>query len=447
MSEPRSIAVIDVGATNAKLVHFDPELRVLSERAFPVRRRAGPPYLHLEPEAIVEAARAGLAAFDAERPVDAIIPATHGSALALLDRAGRLALPVMSYLAEIPDDVAAAYTAVAPPFSEVFAPTNPGALTLARQLLWQESHWPADFARAETALPYAQYFAWRLSGVAASEVSALGAQTHLWAPLEGGFSSLARDRGWDRLFAPLRGAAERLGPARMTGLRGRAEVLVGVHDSNANFHRYAAAAPDPPALLSTGTWIIAFEPGVAMSALDGARDQVANVTVAGRPIASARFMGGQEYAALAGPEPPQPSLEAIAGLVGRGVMALPSFSRSGGPFPLTAGRGRVVGGAPRTAQESASLAALYTALMTAEMLAMPGASGPLVVDGPFARNDAYLATLAALLPHRPVLSSGESRGAAAGALREVPPPRLQPVTPAEIAGLESYRARWRAAIG
>ena len=96
----------------------------------------------------------------------------HGSALALLDETGALALPVMSYLADMPPDIAKAYAAIEPPFEEVLAPVNPGALTLARQLLWQETHFPDAFARVRTILPYAQYIACRLAGIAASEASA-----------------------------------------------------------------------------------------------------------------------------------------------------------------------------------------------------------------------------------------------------------------------------------
>ena len=79
-------------------------------------------------------------------PVDVIVPCAHGSALALLDEAGALALPVMDYLAEPPAEIVAAYREIAPPFAEVFCPVNPMALTLGLQLFWQETAFPEDFA-------------------------------------------------------------------------------------------------------------------------------------------------------------------------------------------------------------------------------------------------------------------------------------------------------------
>ena len=112
-------------------------------------------------------------------PVDVIVPCAHGSALALLDETGALALPVMDYFAEPPAAIAENYRDVAPPFSEVFCPTNPMALTLGLQLFWQQTAFPEEFARVRTILPWGQYFAWRMSGNAVTGNTELGAQTQL----------------------------------------------------------------------------------------------------------------------------------------------------------------------------------------------------------------------------------------------------------------------------
>ena len=55
-----------------------------------------------------------------------------------------------------------------------------GATHLARQMLWLEHGWPDAFAAARAYLALPQYWAWRLSGAAASEVTSLAAQSHLW---------------------------------------------------------------------------------------------------------------------------------------------------------------------------------------------------------------------------------------------------------------------------
>ncbi len=450
---PRSIVVIDIGSSNAKAVQFDAALQVLDAVEQPSPQIDGPPYLHLDPEPVLGFARAAIARFDRARPVDAIVPCTHGSALALMDADGALALPIMSYLAEVPDDIAAAYAAIEPDFDEVLAPVNPGALTLGRQLLWQQTASPEAFARVRTILPYAQYLAFRLTGVAASEVSALGAQTHLWAPKARDFSALARARGWADRFAPIRKAWEVLGPCDLP-LTGRGAVHVGVHDSNANFFRYRDLAP--LAFLSTGTWIIGFDSDAPLDGLDGTRDQVSNTTVTGAPVACARFMGGAEFAALAGTAPAGAArAEVVAALIERGTVALPSFTDSGGPVPGTGGKGRVTGPAPEGDAEHASLAALYCAQMTAVMLDAMGRTRRIVIDGPFSRNAPYLAALAALLPRRGIYRSKEEGGTATGAAMlafgpapKAPPPgpEIEPVAAADLPGLAVYHAEWLSEI-
>ena len=72
----------------------------------------------------------------------------------------------------------------------------------------------------------------------------------------------------------------------------------GAHDSNAAFLRYLAGSREPFALISTGNRPSASTPR-AMSLAFWPSDTLANIDVLGRPVASARFMGGREYAAIA----------------------------------------------------------------------------------------------------------------------------------------------------
>lgn len=464
-SGPRAVAVLDAGYTNTKLLLIDASLSIIAEQSAPTAHRDGPPYRHLDPEPALAFAARALAAFERIAPVDVVVPCAHGSAFALLDGAGALALPVMDYAAEPPEAVAAAYAAVAPPFSEVFCGVSPSALTVGRQLFWQERAWPALFARAATLLPWGQYLAYRLCGVAASEVTALGAQSQLWDVRGRRLSSLARTRGWAERMAPLRPAWAALGPLeprfRPDGARGGAHVLTGVHDSSANFLRYAAAGFGAFTLLSTGTWIIGFAPGADIDRLDPRFDVATNTGVDGAPIAASRFMGGEEFRRLADGAPPDAARrDCVLSLLQRGVMATPSFTTSGGPAPGTGGRGRVLGAdrASMSEQERASLAALYCALMTELSLEALGARGDIVVDGPFAQSDAYMAALAALTPNRTVRAAAETQGAAIGAAllafttgapgAPAPPNAplaAPPVAPdaALLAHLPPYRAAWR----
>ncbi len=447
----RGIVVIDVGSTNVKALLFDAGLTLIAEEGIATTRHEGPPYLAIDMEPVVAFARQCLPAFDALLPVDVIVPCSHGSSAVLLDEAGNLALPIMSYEAEPPQSIVDGYSEIEPDFSEVFAPTNPGALTLARQFFWLETDFAAAFATVRTIMPLAQYLAYRLTGIAANEVSAMGAQTHLWAPLRRDYSELAKLRGWACRFAPLRKAWEDLGPVAGLALRGRARVLTGVHDSNANLLLYLGARPFT--LLSTGTWIIGFATDIDIRALDPARDQVSNTTIFGDPIASCRFMGGREFEAVAaGASPDLADTETVIDLLSRGVAAWPSFSRSGGPLPATNGYGHIEGDIDGP-KEQASLAALYCAQMSALSLQALGVTGQVIVDGPFAVNRAYLECLAACLPKCAVHASGAKQGTATGAAMlalgadgtaEMPPMnRIRP--PGTLADHDGLR-RWFSAV-
>jgi sugar (pentulose or hexulose) kinase len=232
-------------------------------------------------------------------------------------------------------------------------------------------------------------------------------------------------------------------------------VLCGIHDSNANFARYLAAGIEGFTLISTGTWLITFNPDLPLERLAPLRDTVSNTDLLGRPVACARFMGGREYAVIAAEDGLRaaPETAAVARLIARGTMALPSFTDSGGPFPGTGGQGRVVGPAPGSADQRAALASLYVALMASVGLDLLASTGRVIVDGSFADNKLFAGLLAALRPGQPVAVSSEREGTALGAAllwgwaeRTAPVQlALQDVAPLAVPGLDTYAADWRAA--
>ncbi len=446
---PRGIVVIDIGSTNVKATLYDEKLTVLASKTTGSCLRDKLPYLSIDVDPVVAFAFAAIEEFDNLLPVDVVVPCSHGSSLALLDKNNELCLPVMSYNAEPPEDIIIEYRNIEPEFSEVFAPTNPGALTLARQLLWQETNFPRAFASVETILPLAQFLTLKLCGVAASEISALGAQTHLWDPKKGDYSNLAKTRGWAQKFAPIRPAWQSPGEITTAILRGQGQVLTGIHDSNANFYRYHNAGEF--ALLSTGTWIIAFDSAIDIERLDPLRDQVCNTTIFGDPVACCRFMGGQEFSIIAKNAPPNlANVEAIAGIVKDSIFCLPSFTNSGGPLPHTGGKGNIVGLNGDGNEFLASLAALYTAQMTSVALYALGTKGRVIVDGPFSVNLPYLKVLATCMPQCEIMSAGEGgtgMGAAMLALlsRDQPwnvNPPLQQIEPLTDINFSNYHRQW-----
>lgn len=458
-AKPRGIAVVDVGATNSKVALFDSGLNVVAERKVASTHRPAPPYASIDPAPLATFLAATLPELDRILPIDTIVPAAHGAALALIAEDGSLAMPVMDYMAVPPDDVIAEYRGIEPPFSETFGPMLPMALTHGLQLYWQETRFPEEFARVTTVVPWIQYVSYLLSGVTAVEISSISCQSQLVDVKGRTYSSLARTRGWDRYFPPMAMAWDVLGPLkseyRGASFQGRGAVLAGVHDSSANYLRYLAAGQGGFTLLSTGTWIIGFDTDADLDGLDKDRDTVSNTDVLGRVVASCRFFGGKEFEIIAAGAPAAAAkLETVERLMARGTLPLASFTDSGGPMPGTGGKGRIIGPAVRTAEERSSIGALYCALMCDQSLDAIGSKGRIIIDGPFAENPVFLAILAALRPRQQVLASdlrdGTTVGAAVLALMEgngkLPQIALtlRPVAPARLKGLERYRQDWLA---
>ena len=322
-----------------------------------------------------------------------LVPVTHGASAALL--AGEeLALPVLDYEHAGPDAIGTEYAALVDPFAQSLTPELPQGLNLGRQILWQQRAFPERFAKVTDILPYPQYWAFRLSGRKASEVTSLGCHTHLWRPRERTFGGLVERAGWRPLMPPLRPAFEPLGTIRAevadsTSLDPTCRVLCGIHDSNASYLRHLARQAPPFTVVSSGTWVICMAAGGAQGGLDPARDMLANVDVNGDPVPCARFMGGREFALIAGRESGFAGCDAadLGALIEAGVMALPAFGGGSGPF---GGRlGEIVPEPPHDPRARAALATLYTGLVTDFCLDLLQAQGPLIIEGSFVGNPVF----------------------------------------------------------
>jgi sugar (pentulose or hexulose) kinase len=145
-------------------------------------------------------------------------------------------------------------------------------------------------------------------------------------------------------------------------------------------------------------------------------------------------MAGREYEAIAGSNA-KPSQADIDRVVADKIMALPSFAPGTGPFGHATGRWSM-DPARLSPGERAAVASLYAALVTETCLALAGAEGPVLVEGPFARNRTFLAAVAAWVP-RPVIARPDATGTTEGAALLAFGPSARPV-------LAAYADQWRA---
>ena len=447
-----SVAVLDVGKTNVKVVLFDDEDTILAERSRPnaaVPPDAQWPYPRLDVEMIWRFLLASLAELNALAPISAISISAHGASGVMVDENGPCP-PPMDYEFDGFGEIDVEYDAIRPPFAETLSPRAPRGLNLGRCVYFYERRYPELFARARALLMYPQFWLWRLTGELASEVTSLACHGDLWRPYDAAPSSLVVNRGWARLIPPLRRAWEAfpISPqvAAAAGLSPTTRVHCGAHDSNLSLVPHILSRKGAFSVVSTGTWVILMAVG-GQGSLDPAWDMLANVDVTGRPTPCGRFMGGREFAALAGERLAAVGPDDLAAVVASGVFALPAFSDQGGPF---AGRtGRIEGAKPQTPAARTALATLYVALMSQLMLDKLEAPGDWIVEGGFAKTPAFAATLAALAPQRRVLLATTTAGAAEGAARLAHWGRAQAkaenqsAAPWRIPGLAEYAARWR----
>ncbi|MGH1481186.1 MAG: FGGY-family carbohydrate kinase [Geminicoccales bacterium] len=462
MIKARAVVVLDVGKTHVRVFAIEPHGgQVVESYQTSNRSLDEAPYFHVDVERIWAWLIGALSDLGKKVEILAIVPCAYGSTAALIDEDG-LVLPMMDYEAEPPADIVSAYASLAPDFAEVCCPVSPGALTLGRQLFWQSQHHPKAFARMRWILMAAQYWAWRLTGKVAIEPTSLGAQTQLWNPRTGAFTGLARNRGWCERFPALAKPFDEVGPLRPDltkdlGLQTNPPVLVGIHDSNANYARYLAAGFRRFTLISSGTWLITFDTNLVLDRLDPTRDMVANTDLEGRPVACTRFMGGREFFEIAGAAglKVEPGLHDLEGILKEKTMAIPSFSNSGGPFPGSGHQGRIEGPAPETVEKKSALAALYVALVTDVDLDLLDSDGDVIVDGSFAENDLFCGLLAALRSGQRVMVSKEPNGTALGASllfgwqsrTEPVSLNLDAVASFDLEKLASYKALWRSRLG
>ncbi len=459
MTKAKHAAIIDVGKTNAKITLAEVETAAeLAHRSIGSRVIEDGPYPHLDVARLWDFLCDALADLNRETRIDAISITAHAAAGAFIDGdsdGDGLTLPALDYEYLALDDEADAYDAVRPDFSETFSPRLPGGLNLGAQIFWQERHFPDAVKKASAYVTYAQYWAWRLSGVAATEMCSLGAHTDLWNARTRTWSSLVERMRWGELLAPLRSAFDVLGPVRPAlagrlGLKPDVPVICGIHDSSASLLTHVLAERQPFTVVSTGTWTIVFAAGGDLDRLDPERDTLANNTPFGDPVPCARFMGGREFEKLVGATPQEPTDTELNRIIDERIMPLPTFVANIGPFPKSEGRW-THDPESLTPGERTAAASLYLGLMTAESMTCIGADGPTIVEGPLATNSAYGPALTALTG-RDVRPSTGTGGTTLGALclvdrdRQSPPSR-QPFPALTHPRFAEYAQAWREQAG
>jgi sugar (pentulose or hexulose) kinase len=446
-------AVLDVGKTNLKFVVFDNAGALLFERQMPNASLPGPPYPHADTEKIWNFLGASLREVTLKFKIETLIPTTHGASCAVMNEQG-FVLPIMDYEFKSCEDINERYEPQRDPFAKTYSPSMPAGLNIGRQLAWQKWNMGEDFARVTKIVGYPQYWVWRLCGQFAFDICSMGAHTDLWVSSENKPTKLAQNLGFDKLIAPITSPWTEMGmigakAASKLGVQPNIKILCGIHDSNGALLPYLASCKAPFTVLSTGTWVVVMAVGHSLTSLKPNMDMLGNIDAEGRPLATAKFMGGREFATIAGDCTVVESISDIRHFIASKVFALPSFSTSGGPY--AARKGEIIGDVRH--EQRTSLATFYAALMCNVMLDnLEIERGDLIVDGSFAQNHLLCEIIAALRPKQNLYVAkdlaGTARGAAMLATWNQPhaAPEASLVNPAELSGLKTYYENWKAMI-
>jgi sugar (pentulose or hexulose) kinase len=453
--------VIDLGKTLSKVSLWDCGGRMVDRVVRPNAPVMDGEIKRLDIEGIGNWLIEALSGFSAHG-VDTIVPVGHGAGVVAIGENGPAFAP-LDYEQALPDDVLAAYRRERDPFALTGSPALPDGLNFGAQLFWTDGLHPAS--RSATLVPWAQYWAWFLTGYAVSEVTSLGCHSDLWCPERADFAPMARRLGWADRFAPVVRAADNVGRlkpelAAQTGLSAEVRVLAGLHDSNAALlaaRGFPEIAGNEATVLSTGTWFIAMRLAtqtVDTAALPEARDCLVNVDAYGNPVPSARFMGGREIESIIGIDtrrvdikPDQGALlSAVPDVLASGAMLLPTLAPGCGPFP--SGRGEWIA-EPADWYAKRAAACLYAALVANASFDLIGTQERILVEGRFAEAEVFVRALASLRPDCAVYTANVHHDVSFGALRLIDPdlrPQGELVRVAPLPhDLTAYRDAWLAA--
>ena len=456
-------AVLDIGKTHIKLLLVDngKECASFSCKNAPI---AGM-YPQADVEGIWNWLAETLRSCTLTPDINAFVVTTHGATAALVNtnapEGEQLALPVLDYEFQGVESCSDAYESVHPDFSETLSPALPAGLNLGKQLFWLQQKYKEAFGSASTILLYPQYWAWRLGGSPAAEVTSLGCHTDMWQPQKKDYSSLIDKCGWREKMPALKNAWDCLGTvsaqvAKETGVSEQCEIFAGIHDSNASLLRYLSLAKSGESfnVISTGTWTILMQANGNTGELASYKDTLANVDIFSNPVSCARFMGGREYESICTSLGGNIRMSAEAGdiqqALDEGWMVTPDYSQGNGPFGgLTAKQL-----CPDTPPAPQAIATLYCALMIDQRLTDLHSTGTIYIEGAFLKNPMLCQLVAQLRPDQTVMLSRDNTGTVMGAASLIHFDKqaaaeldLVPCEPAAFDKLEAYREKWYKTIG
>lgn len=439
--EPPFLIGIDVGTQTIRAIAFDARGRrvVDARRATPTHVLGGgrgeydPDELFATVLECLTEAAAGLGG----RPVAGMAVASIGESCVLVDAEGRSLAPSLMWFDRRTEGAAEALTAAigADRFFQITGLSIDPTFTLVK-LVWMKENLPDAIGRARHVLNIADWIAFRLSGVAATDLTLASRTLYLDVHERRWSEELLEHAGIDAaLLPPLNAAGTPLGPVRpdvlaATGLAGRPVVAVGGHDHLVG--SYAAGITRPGLLLDSMGTAEAILLATGFPLLDPRVVEKGFIQGAVATHRALSYIGGgiissggavEWFRGMTGDVPRQTLIaEAEAVAPGsQGAVFLPHLVFAPPPDPDTHARGAFIGLAAHTTRAALYRSvleglAMQAALMLEGIESLPGIRPPdeIRVIGGSSRNALFVKIKAAAYG-RPIIVVDEAESTTLGA--------------------------------
>ena len=229
--------------------------------------------------------------------IKAINFTAYGASLVHLNDKGIPVTPLYNYLKPLPEAIARQFYekyGQQDDFSIRTASPVLGMLNSGLQLYWLKYEKPEVFAQIKTTLHFPQYLSYLIVKKAFSEITSIGCHTALWDFHNDRSHDWVYNENLHHLFPPVvsTSSAETIRYKKKDILCG-----VGIHDSSAALVPYLVGVDARFMLMSTGTWIITFNPFSEdpLTVEDLRRDCLQYMNYKGMPAKASRIFLGNEH--------------------------------------------------------------------------------------------------------------------------------------------------------
>jgi sugar (pentulose or hexulose) kinase len=391
-----NIAVLDIGKTHAKVILFDAialkELAVFQSNNNILQDSL---YPHFDVESLKAFIIRSLSELSKKFSVDSIFTSTHGACMALMSK-GKLALPVLDYEFQGPNQIKQEYDEIRPNFSQTGTPRMDAGLNLGAQLYWQNKFFSDDFSKVDQILFWPQFWSYWLSGIAASEISYASSHSDLWDIKKKKFIDLNTYGVASKVKYPtLRSAATILGPLRKdlaheTGLPKNVPVYCGAHDSSLALVSASLNQPSPCTILSTGTWVTLFALGSNKTDIREQPGLMISCDCFGSLVPNFRFPAGKIYENLMQKQ----NKNVVEGsTIEASDVNLTNFENAEKAQLIYKHSNLEINFQDINTLEQERVISQILANQTLIGSEMIGAEGPMICSGPFVNNQVYLNTI------------------------------------------------------